>query len=178
LGCACWPNLRPYNNHKLSFHSTQCMFLGYGSMHKGYKCLDRATGRIYISRDVVFDEPLFPFATSLPLPCSSTAHEPVACHDQLRNYRVELMTTNVPIEGGYVSGFIGVSPAPIASSPVPATSSVPTCSRPTSTIAPHDVSSSSGVPDATVAARHYLLWLPQHRLLLLPRHHLLLLSRH
>jgi hypothetical protein len=25
-------------------------------MHKGFKCLDISTGRIYISRDVVFDE--------------------------------------------------------------------------------------------------------------------------
>jgi hypothetical protein len=31
-------------------------------MHKGYKCLDIFTGRIYISRDVVFDEAVFPFA--------------------------------------------------------------------------------------------------------------------
>jgi hypothetical protein len=31
-------------------------------MHKGYKCLDRSTGRIYISRDVVFDETIFRFA--------------------------------------------------------------------------------------------------------------------
>jgi hypothetical protein len=28
-------------------------------MHKSYKCLDRFTGRIYIPRDVVFDESLF-----------------------------------------------------------------------------------------------------------------------
>lgn len=31
-------------------------------MHKGFKCLDSSTGRVYISRDVVFDETLFPFA--------------------------------------------------------------------------------------------------------------------
>jgi hypothetical protein len=31
-------------------------------MHKGFKCLDVSEGRIYISRDVVFDENLFPFA--------------------------------------------------------------------------------------------------------------------
>jgi hypothetical protein len=38
------------------------MFLGYSNMHKGFKCLDTRTGRIYISRDVVFDEDLFPFS--------------------------------------------------------------------------------------------------------------------
>jgi hypothetical protein len=31
-------------------------------MHKGYKCLDISTGRVYISRDVIFDENIFPFA--------------------------------------------------------------------------------------------------------------------
>lgn len=31
-------------------------------MHKGFKCPDISTGRVYISRDVVFDESYFPFA--------------------------------------------------------------------------------------------------------------------
>jgi hypothetical protein len=62
FGCACWPNLRPYNQHKLEFRSKECVFLGYSNMHKGFKCLDTRTGRIYISRDVVFDEDLFPFS--------------------------------------------------------------------------------------------------------------------
>jgi histone deacetylase 1/2 len=62
FGCACWPNLRAYNDKKLSFRTKQCVFLGYSSSHKGYKCFDRSTGRIYLSRDVVFDESLFPFS--------------------------------------------------------------------------------------------------------------------
>jgi hypothetical protein len=62
FGCACLPHLRPYNSHKLSFRSKQCVFLGYNTQHKGYKCLDVSTGCIYISRDVVFDEEMFPFS--------------------------------------------------------------------------------------------------------------------
>ena len=66
FGCACYPNLRPYNRHKLEFRSTQSVFLGYSNLHKGYKCLEVSTGRIYISRDVIFDETIFPFAKLHP----------------------------------------------------------------------------------------------------------------
>ena len=66
FGCSCYPNLRPYNRHKLDFRSTQCVFIGYSNLHKGYKCLEVSTGRVYISRDVVFDETLFPFAQLHP----------------------------------------------------------------------------------------------------------------
>jgi hypothetical protein len=66
FGCACYPNLRPYNQHKLDFRSKQCVFLGYSSMHKGFKCLEVSTGRVYISRDVVFDESEFPFSKLHP----------------------------------------------------------------------------------------------------------------
>jgi hypothetical protein len=33
---------------------------------KGFKCLDPSEGRVYISRDVVFDETVFPFASLHP----------------------------------------------------------------------------------------------------------------
>jgi hypothetical protein len=26
FGCACWPNLRPYNTRKLAFQSKRCAF--------------------------------------------------------------------------------------------------------------------------------------------------------
>ncbi|KAL3820422.1 hypothetical protein ACJIZ3_006327 [Penstemon smallii] len=64
FGCLCWPNLRPFNKHKLNFRSLPCVFLGYSSSHHGYLCFHMNTGRMYISRDVLFDENNFPFSKS------------------------------------------------------------------------------------------------------------------
>jgi hypothetical protein len=61
--CDCWPNLRPVNTRKLQFRSKQCTFLGYSQQHKGFKYLDVATGRVYTSHDVIFDENVFLFAS-------------------------------------------------------------------------------------------------------------------
>ncbi|PNY01489.1 copia-like polyprotein, partial [Trifolium pratense] len=35
FGCACYPCLKPYNQHKLQFHTTRCVFMGYSNSHKG-----------------------------------------------------------------------------------------------------------------------------------------------
>lgn len=61
FGFACWSNLRPYNSHKLDFRSHMCAFLGYSSSNKGYQCLHIPSGRVYISRHVIFDKGRFPF---------------------------------------------------------------------------------------------------------------------
>ena len=63
FGCACYPLLRPYHKHKFNFRSTCCVFLGYSLQNKGYICLSN-TGKLYVSRHVVFNEKLFPY--SLP----------------------------------------------------------------------------------------------------------------
>jgi hypothetical protein len=66
FGCAYWPNLRPYNQHKLQFRSKQCVFLWYSNQHKRFKCLDVPKGRAYISQDIVFNETIYPFAKLNP----------------------------------------------------------------------------------------------------------------
>ncbi|GJS63973.1 retrovirus-related pol polyprotein from transposon TNT 1-94 [Tanacetum coccineum] len=70
FGCLCFPHLCPYNRHKMDFHSTSCVFLGYSPSHHGYRCLDISTERLYIARHVCFNEAQFPFdipkTTSLP----------------------------------------------------------------------------------------------------------------
>jgi hypothetical protein len=52
--------------HKLQFCSKQCVFLGYNTLHKGFKCLNVVEGRVYVSRDVVFDETVYPFSKLNP----------------------------------------------------------------------------------------------------------------
>ncbi|KAE8713459.1 hypothetical protein F3Y22_tig00110209pilonHSYRG00092 [Hibiscus syriacus] len=63
FGCRCFPHLRMFQQHKLDFRSQPCTFLGYSAHHKGYQCL-APSGKIFISRHVVFDESCFPFAGS------------------------------------------------------------------------------------------------------------------
>ncbi|CAA7031737.1 unnamed protein product [Microthlaspi erraticum] len=61
FGAACYPHLRPLAHNKFDPRSLQCVFLGYSSQYKGYRCLYPPTGRGYVSRHVIFDEECFPF---------------------------------------------------------------------------------------------------------------------
>lgn len=66
FGCACFPLLRPYNNHK----SQKCIFLGYSSNYRGYRCYDPLSNKTIISRHIVFDEHTFPakdWISTMPL---------------------------------------------------------------------------------------------------------------
>jgi hypothetical protein len=67
FGCACYPNTSATAPHKLAPRSCLCVFLGYSSDHKGYRCLDLTTNRLLISRHV-FDESSSLFASSDPPP--------------------------------------------------------------------------------------------------------------
>lgn len=64
FGCACYPTLRDYSVNKFDPKSLKCVFLGYNEKYKGYRCLFPPTGRVYISRHVLFDEQVFPYITA------------------------------------------------------------------------------------------------------------------
>lgn len=109
FGCACWPHHHPYNSRKLEFQSKQCVFLGYSSQHKGYKCLDPSIGCVYLSRDVIFDEDVFPFSGSTiksycppthettSLPILSTLDSPTS-DDHVINEATNLLSPNASVE--------------------------------------------------------------------------------
>ncbi|XP_019465325.1 PREDICTED: uncharacterized protein LOC109363515 [Lupinus angustifolius] len=63
IGIKASGSLRPYNKHKLEFRSSECTFVGYSTSHKGYKCLSKE-GKFFISKDVIFNEYAFPYASS------------------------------------------------------------------------------------------------------------------
>jgi hypothetical protein len=75
-------------------------------MYKWYQCLDKSFGRIYISRDVVLDESIFPYATpgvSVDIPTLREAinfpsTEP-ATHDYVHQYDLSYLSTNPPLLG-------------------------------------------------------------------------------
>jgi histone deacetylase 1/2 len=69
--CLCFPHLRPYSKNKLQYRSTPCIYLGVSPQHKGHKCLDE-NGRVYVSKDVIFHESQFPYASMFP--DNSTSH--------------------------------------------------------------------------------------------------------
>jgi hypothetical protein len=64
FGCTCYPNTTATALHKLFPRFTRCVFLGYSTDHKGYRCLDLSTNRLIVSQHVVFDEDSFPLAAS------------------------------------------------------------------------------------------------------------------
>lgn len=75
FGCSYFPLLRPYNKHKLQFRSQECVFLGHSPSHKGYKCL-AADGKLYTSKDGIFNENSFPYLSLLLDPSLITSEVP------------------------------------------------------------------------------------------------------
>lgn len=81
FGCLCYVSSIAHNKPKFAPGASHCVFLRYPFNTKGYKVLNLSTKTISVSRDVVFEEKIFPFSppfskldplpSTIPLPSST-----------------------------------------------------------------------------------------------------------
>lgn len=71
LGCLCYVHKSSRDKDKFAERSRKCVFLGYPFGKKGWQLYDLETSEFFISRDIVFQENVFPFSSHT----NSQSHE-------------------------------------------------------------------------------------------------------
>jgi hypothetical protein len=70
FGCLAYASSLTRARHKFDSQAIPCVFIGYPYAIKGYKLYNLHTKSVFISRNVIFHEHVFPFATNLIHPNS------------------------------------------------------------------------------------------------------------
>jgi len=56
FSCIAYVHVPDEKKSKLDLKAEKCIFIGYSSKQKGYRCFNPSTRKLQVSRDVVFDE--------------------------------------------------------------------------------------------------------------------------
>ncbi|KAL5548408.1 hypothetical protein UlMin_003639 [Ulmus minor] len=77
----------PQNDEKLSPRSRKCVFLGYGKGVKGYRLwsLELKGTKLIISRDVIFNEQLFPYLEKTNIAGKSEQTSPILMEHSIKD---------------------------------------------------------------------------------------------
>ena len=93
FGSLCYTHVPSEVRHKMDARSIKCVFFGYLDERKQYKCYDLSTRRVYISRDVVFDEKDSWYKSKKEVMVPDT-YEPYVQREQVEHRRVNEMISS------------------------------------------------------------------------------------
>lgn len=72
FGCTCYPLMTPHRMDKLQPKTIRCVFIGFANGYKGYICYNATLKKCIISRHIIFEETIFPYALTSPIVTKSS----------------------------------------------------------------------------------------------------------
>ncbi|GAA0187195.1 transmembrane signal receptor [Lithospermum erythrorhizon] len=81
FGCACFATICSSNSDKFSARAYKSIFLGYSSTQKGYKLYNMHTHKLFVSRNVIFHETIFPYSKTPTQDPVNDIPEPIITDD-------------------------------------------------------------------------------------------------
>ena len=89
FGCVVYVHLHTNQRTKLEPHALKCVFVGYGSTQKGYRCYHPPTKKFYVSMDVIFHERMFFYPTGITnSSLQGESRDEVQNQDEIRFFKI------------------------------------------------------------------------------------------